>query len=160
MKGNRFLLLKADLQEELKNLERLKDELSQILNNLTDKPTFVELRAMGSILHDFYCGVEKVFKSIAVNVDGEIPKGDDWHTKLLNRMMIPIPGVRPRVIGERPKEGLKELLTFRHLFRNIYGFELEWKKLKNLTKSLESVYKEIISEMEKFYKLIDSLAKE
>lgn len=160
MKGNRFLLLKADLQEELKNLERLKSELSQILDTLTGEPTFVELRAMGSILHDFYCGVEKVFKRIAINVDGGIPKGDAWHIELLNRMTMSIPEVRPCIISERLEEKLKELLMFRHLFRNIYGFELEWKKFKNLAESIGSIHKRIISDVEKFYEFIDSLAEE
>lgn len=160
MKGNRFSLLKIELQEELKNLERLNNELSQILDNLVCEPTFVELRAMGSILHDFYCGVEKVFKRIAINVDGCIPKGDAWHIELLNRMSMSIPGVRPCIISERLKEKLKELLMFRHLFRNIYGFELEWKKFKNLAESIENIYEWFVSELKKFHEFIDSLAKE
>ncbi|WP_176229572.1 hypothetical protein [Candidatus Hakubella thermalkaliphila] len=63
-------------------------ELNQLLSGISGEPTFIFVRATGSILHDFYCGAEKIFQRIAVEVDGELPKGEDWHTELLKRMTI------------------------------------------------------------------------
>lgn len=47
-------------------------------------------------------------------------------------MTIEIKGIRPPVISKELAAELDEYLSFRHLFRNIYGFELESKRLENL----------------------------
>lgn len=55
------------------------------------------MRAAGSILHDFYCGVEKIFERIAVVVDKNLPKGDNWHVDLLAQMSKPQMNTRVRI---------------------------------------------------------------
>lgn len=57
MSVNKFKLLKTDIKFELENLNKLVVELDELTANIKDAPAFIELRAMGSILHDFYCGV-------------------------------------------------------------------------------------------------------
>ncbi|HEY8884396.1 MAG TPA: hypothetical protein VIO35_03715, partial [Chloroflexota bacterium] len=64
-----------------------------------DPPTSLELRAAGSILHDFYNGVERVFERIATAIDQDLPSAPNWHVDLLDRMAYPIPEVRPAVIS-------------------------------------------------------------
>ena len=110
-------ILRSEIERELKELDRLGVEMREVL--LRNSPGFVEVRAAGSILHDFYCGAEKMFRRIAARVDGDVPSGDGWHQQLLERMATPVSGVRPQVIGEEMKARLSELLRFRHLFRNI-----------------------------------------
>ena len=58
--------LRKEIEIELRNLERLVKETEEITDRFADKPDFIETRAAGSILHDFYCGVEKIFKRISV----------------------------------------------------------------------------------------------
>ncbi len=140
MNGNRFKLLKTDIQIEIGYLSRLIDELRAFMDSLERKPYYIELRALGSILHDFYCGTEKVFEKIAIGLDGEMPKGTDWHTQLLIRMGSEIEDIRPAVINKSLQNQLKEYLRFRHLFRNIYGFELEWDKMQGLVNSLPEIF--------------------
>jgi len=53
--------------------------MEEITKRFVEKPAFIETRAAGSILHDFYGGVEKVFERIAIHIDDRLPKGDDWH---------------------------------------------------------------------------------
>lgn len=132
--------LKADIKYELDNLLRLVAEWKKIKEN-KDSLAFVESRAIGSILHDFYSGIEKIFKRIAVTIDRSLPEGDDWHTQLLNRMAMKIDGIRPEIISEELKNKLGEYLRFRHVFRNIYGFELSLERTKFLAESLENTYK-------------------
>jgi len=69
-----------DVKIELENLERLNKEMKQLLREIDDKPSFVEIRAEGSILHDFYCGIEKIFERIALSIDKSFPEGENWHT--------------------------------------------------------------------------------
>lgn len=52
----------------------------------------------------------------------------------------------PPVIAAELRERLKEYLGFRHLFRNIYGIELKWDKLKDLLILLTTVGGLVISQ--------------
>jgi hypothetical protein len=120
----RFVGLRADIQQELKNLDRLTSEARLLLVDVPKQPTFREIRAAGSILHDFYTAVERIFRRIAAEVDAGLPSGPDWHIQLLLRMAASMPDTRPPVISESLKDDLSEYLRFRHLFRHVYGFYL------------------------------------
>lgn len=143
--------LKQDIQAELVNLERLVVEMEQVRSRIAAEPTFVETRAAASILHDFYCGVEKIFKRVAVSVDEGLPKGEDCHTRLLSQMARPIEGVRKELIGDELFFELKGYLRFRHLFRNMYGFQLKWEQFSGLTVSLRDLLRKILSSLEQFF---------
>lgn len=157
---DRFRILRAEIHEELSNSERLDQELNQLLSGISGEPTFIFVRATGSILHDFYCGAEKIFQRIALEVDGELPKGEDWHTELLKRMTIAIPTLREAVITKDLAEELDEFLRFRHLFRNIYGFELRWARCKELAERLPVVLQKLTSQLHKFFQFLESLPDE
>lgn len=47
-------------------------------------------------------------------------------------MTIPIKQIRPAVISEELAAGLDEYLSFRHVFSNIYGFELKGDRIDYL----------------------------
>ncbi len=130
MTKNSLRVLEKEIEKELRDLERLDKEMSEVLSH--PEPSVLETRAAGSILHDFYSVIEKIFKRIAARIDRDVPSGEDWHTDLLIRMAIFLDSIRPNVISENLKEQLAEYLRFRHLFRNIYGFELKWEKCKTL----------------------------
>ena len=79
----RFAALKADIDHELRNLKRLAKELDDILA-ATKEGSIARTRAVGSLLHDFYTGVEKIFSQIAIKIDQDLPAGEGWHIQLLN----------------------------------------------------------------------------
>lgn len=142
--------LKKDIEIELKNLRRLIKEMQDLKRGIEGEPDFITTRAAGSILHDFYCGIEKIFERIAVNVDNELPKGEDWHIKLLLQMAEVKKDVREAVIDSELLQQLKEYLRFRHLFRNIYGFELKWERIRPLCLRLDNIYKRLKVSLAKF----------
>ncbi len=148
--------LKKQIEIEIENLERLVKEMVEITDKIAGEPDFIETRAAGSILHDFYCGVEKIFERITISINNELPKGEDWHKELLLQMACPIEGISRAVISQELLEKLKEYLRFRHLFRNIYGFELKWERFKNLSLSLPIILGELKGDLERF---IDTLNK-
>lgn len=152
----RFAALKADIDRELRNLERLSRELNEILST-TAEGSATRVRAAGSVLHDFYTGVEKIFRRIAVRIDQDLPTGEDWHVQLLQRMAVPVEGIRPRVINEKLETNLEEYLRFRHLFRNIYGFELKWEKCQPLVENLDKVLGDLKEQIKKFAAFLDSI---
>jgi hypothetical protein len=134
--------LKKDIEIELENLGRLIEQMQDLMSKVGKEPDFMVTRTAGSILHDFYGGVEKIFERIAVNLDNEIPKSDDWHIKLLSQMAQPKKN-RKAITDSALLQDLKEYLRFRHLFRNIYGFELKWTKVEPLCLGLNQVYKKL-----------------
>lgn len=144
--------LRKEIEIEIENLERLVKEMEEITYRFTDTPNFIKTRAAGSILHDFYCGVEKIFERIAIQVDGGLPKSEEWHTELLLQMAQPVKGLRKSVISQEIMEKLKEYLRFRHLFRHIYGFELKWERFKSLALSLDRILNELKDKLERFLK--------
>jgi hypothetical protein len=157
MEKNKFAGLCADIDLELKNLSRLLEELKEKLPQLGAAPGSLEVRGVGSILHDFYNGVEKIFEHIANKVDGDIPSGADWHMQLLKRMGAEVSDRRPAVINKELGEKLSEYLSFRHLFRNIYGFELKWERCKDLAPGLEEIYNDLTGQLEVFKSFLKSL---
>lgn len=110
----------------------------------------MELRAAASMLHDYYTGLEKIFRLIALELDGNLPSGEDWHKRLLDRMAVDIDDLRPPVIDQDVKEHLGEYLRFRHLFRHMYGFELKWDRCKPLIKKLPQVHQELTADFDDF----------
>lgn len=139
-----------EINIEIENLDRLNGEMNQLLAKIGDKPSFIEVRAAGSILHDFYSGVEKIFERIALCVDKNLPKGEEWHSELLLQMAKPVKGVRDAILTDELVQRLKEYLRFRHLFRHIYGFELKWDRFKSLCIVMPDLLENLKYRLERF----------
>lgn len=149
--NNRIKEWKADIQHEMTNLEKLLKEMEE---NPLDK-NIMTRRAIGSILQDSYNCCERIFRMIAQEVNGVFPAGLDWHKQLLNKMTYGVEGVRPVVISEELASELEEYLSFRHLFRNIYGYELLSDRLERLKERAVPVFLRFITEIESFMRKID-----
>jgi hypothetical protein len=147
----------SEIKEELANIDALVVELKRHHNAKPENSFY--LRAVASILHDFYCGAERIFVRIAEELNGGIPEGENWHIQLLKDMGLEIEKVRPPVISQSVSKQLREYLEFRHRFRNIYGFELEWEKMKGLRERLPVVAEEFKKEMKRFLKFMEALSK-
>ncbi|MCM8787253.1 MAG: hypothetical protein NC935_04280 [Candidatus Omnitrophica bacterium] len=133
------------IEEELNNINQLLSEISECKGD-----SHIYRRAKGSILHDFYNACERIFEIIARRINGELPLSEQWHKRLLHQMTIEIKGVRPAVISKRLAAELDEYLAFRHLFRNIYGFELESERLDRLVEKFDKITKSFQQEIRKF----------
>ena len=116
-------------------------------------------RILGSILHDFYTAIEKIFRRIAEEFDGGLPQGESWHKELLENMNLELEGIRPTVIGGKLKQDLDEYLRFRHVFRNIYGFQLHPKRLKELVQNFDAVSSDFMNSLQQFILFIGTLAR-
>jgi hypothetical protein len=66
MSQRRFVVLRAEIRRELGNLQRLVSEAEECQLDIDRWPERVRVRRAGSILHDFYCGVERIFRQIAM----------------------------------------------------------------------------------------------
>src|SRR3989338_247810 len=147
----------SEVREELEKIDKLVLELKRH-NSAKPGNSFYQ-RAVASILHDFYCGVERIFIRLAEELNGGIPEGENWHIQLLKDMGLEIEKIRPAVISNDIGKKLREYLEFRHRFRNIYGFELEWEKMKGLRERLPVVAEEFKKEMKQFLKSMQGISK-
>jgi hypothetical protein len=140
----------AEIEKELLSLQELLNELAVVKphNDLIAK------RAKGSILHDFYNCCERIFKKIAVELNSGYEESEKWHKGLLYRMTIPVEGIRPRVLSDELAADLDEFLAFRHLFRNIYGYELKGRRIDFLAGRLEDVAEKFKKEIQEFVEVL------
>lgn len=77
--------LAAEIKSELASLAQLEQELAGAPNPADS----YSLRARGSILHDFYTGVERIFMRIASELNGGVPQSPQWHQELIRNMPLP-----------------------------------------------------------------------
>ena len=124
--------LAAEIEAELAGL----DELEREMANAPQQDDTYSLRARGSILHDFYNGIERIFVRIASELNGGVPQAEQWHRELVRNMTLDVPQVRPAVIDAAFAAGLGEYLRFRHVFRNVYGSVLEAQRMRPLERRL------------------------
>ncbi len=147
---NQLLTLASEVKEHLQEITFISQQGERWLGTKGDHPDPYDLRAAGSILHDFYTALEDVFKRIAQEINGGLPQDREWHKRLLESMARDIPGVRPPVISKELKKELNEYLRFRHVFRNVYGHYLEWERMKHLMQNLSRITKDVCRNLERF----------
>ena len=158
MGENHLKIIKAEILQELQVLKDLsKDCVKFYEKNKNNLENSYNLRVLGSILHDFYTCIEKIFRNIAIKIDEEIPSGPSWHSNLLERMNLSIPTIREKVIDADLKNTLYDYMRFRHIFRNVYGFELNWDKMGHLVVSIDNAYKDFKSQIQKFLSFLDQV---
>lgn len=143
-------------------IQRISDERTKIGNTVqkiaerlqkivTAPPEYREETeiAIAKNLVDCYQGVENIFKRIALDVDVDMPQGEQWHTQLLAQMAAP-KAERPPVISESTFELLQELLAFRDVYNNIYGEELEYEKTEENAKRVGDLFTMFSEELDTF----------
>ncbi|MBI5193683.1 MAG: hypothetical protein HZA08_09620 [Nitrospirae bacterium] len=136
----------SGIERELENLNEHKRELKDI----DSYNSIIIRRSIGSILHDFYNCCERIFKNVAIEINGGYEDSDKWHKALLYKMTMAIKDTRPAVISEELAADLDEFLSFRHVFRNIYGFGLKSERIDYLAKKFDKVVDRFIEETTKF----------
>ena len=134
-------------REQLNHLVEIHSRL--IAKCGSEAPNDVELSALAALLHSFYTGVENIFKRIAIELDGEVPRGEAWHRELLDAMTRPTKN-RAAVISESLRDTLSEYLAFRHVFRQAYSFDLRWDKMSDLVLNCEPSLRHLETELEAF----------
>lgn len=158
IESQKLLRVKSEVLNEVKNLKKIEQDLKKWKTLHNKSRDSFDLRAAGSLLQDFYTCIERIFERVARELNGGIPVGEDWHRELLYDMALSIEKVRPAVTTERLKQILNKYLKFRHLFRNIYGFELNWERMKFLVEELSDTLRSFEKEISVFCKFLEQTA--
>jgi len=144
--------ISSEIAKELESLNELRKEMREIKSD----DSLLSRRSMGSILHDFYNCCERIFKKIAIEINGGYEDTERWHKNLLFKMTVPIKGVRPSLISEELAAELDEYLSFRHVFRNIYGFELKGERIIHLAKKFDKAAARFTKEIKVFLSFLNT----
>lgn len=157
--GHRLRRLAGELTRHRRALTRIATEVGEALELLSERePSTLEVRGAGALVHDFYSGAEKAFEHIATTMDGGLPEGASWHRRLLESMECEIEAVRPAVLSPATAGDLEEYLRFRHLFRNLYGFELDWPRIEPLLSGIAAVHEGLERDLEAFQRALAGIA--
>lgn len=138
----------AEIEVELENIKSVSAEFDRFQRKYPEIDEFL-LRALCSLIADFYNAVEKVFSLISEECDGGLPEGGMWHKHLLINMKMQI-GARPGVISNDLFARLLPYLGFRHVFRQAYGFELDKEKVYLLARNLQPLIEDFNKEVRLF----------
>ena len=87
------------------------------------------LEACGFELNRVYNVLEKAFERLAEAFENNFEKRGDYHERLVQRLALDIPGVRPAFFPAEERPRIRELKSFRHLFRHAHDLELRADRL-------------------------------
>jgi hypothetical protein len=131
------------LSADIRELERLETQnrtaQARIDAGATDE---LDWAALGYTIHNIYGLIENYFLRIAKFFGNDLDR-EQWHRSLLERMSIPVPGVRPPVITRDQMYHLDDLRRFRHAFRNLYQAPLDPEKLQVVQRRVPGALQEI-----------------
>jgi hypothetical protein len=90
------------------------------------------LEACGYELNRAYNILEKSFERICVTFENHFDKRGDYHERLIERLSVDIPGIRPAFLPPAERAGVRDLKGFRHVFRHAYELSLRSHRLEEL----------------------------
>jgi hypothetical protein len=151
MPDDPILALKSVVEDELTALDRVTEQMEQLLSQATQPPNWIELRAIATLLHEFYNGVERIFERIAVSLGEDLPRGSYWHVDLLAQMVTAQADARPAVIDEPLRARLEEYLKFRHFFRHAYSYTLDWNRLNRQAEQMSETLQQLRRQLQVFF---------
>ncbi len=160
MRKQRIPDLISEIKDELSLIELLVTDIEKVNQ---EKPRSLRKRrvyeeSLALKIHNFYTGCERIFQKIADDINGGTPMSPDWHKRLLRSMSLEIENIRPPVISKATAKSLEDYLAFRHVVRNIYGFEIDSERLQALIEKIYGVHKRFKKEVEKFIGFLRKMA--
>ena len=112
------------------------------------------LEACAFQLARLYNAVEQLGTRTAKSFENTIDDERGWHTELVRRLSLPIPGIRPPLFPPDLLPDLHELRAFRHVVRHAYDFVLREEKLLPLISSAERVASTLPETVDEFVKKV------
>jgi len=156
----RYALVSGRARQELENLEhvvsRVEGAMAAARKRPEDQDFYLDSVALN--LHDFYAGLERIFRYIASHVERSVPTDGEWHRELLRQMNVEAPGVRPAVLSEESVQALDEYLRFRHVVRNVYTFNFDPERIERLVGRIRPCFEQVRSDLLTFANFLEQVA--
>jgi hypothetical protein len=156
--SERLLRLAQRIRDECGELARLVARAQEGWRRSQQSSDDLYVDSVALNLHGFYAGLERLFEMIAAAVDGNVPRGENWHQMLLEQMVAEVPSVRPALISEETRRMLDEYRGFRHVVRNVYAFRFDLEKVRKLVQGAPAVLSQVRAELLAFADFLDQQA--
>jgi uncharacterized protein YutE (UPF0331/DUF86 family) len=140
-----FALLLGYLNNQSKVVKDLLKEIEKKLPNTKEETVY-----LGYQIHNLYCAVEDIFKEVVKTFENKIEDFTKYHRELLRRMILEIPGIRPKLLTKESYNLLDEIRGFRHIFRHAYDYELSSKRLRELREEILQGWEKVDEDLKRF----------
>jgi len=127
------------IEAELENIERVLADLPS--PDSLKKLSSLEMAGVAALIHNFYNGVENIFKQLVISKGLSIPQGPSWHIDLIEIC------VANKIISRTTSDMLKEYLSFRHFFSHAYSFDVDEERIAPLLEKIKDVHKALIKDI-------------
>ncbi len=88
---------------------------------------------LADIFVNYYTCTETLFFRISQFFENSLP-AEKWHSELLRKMNLTIPGIREQVISDEAFSILDDFRKFRHFKRYYFTMDYDWDRLDFLRK--------------------------
>src|SRR5690242_4430029 len=105
-------------------------------------------------LNRHYNVMEKIFERVCEGFENHFERRGDFHERLLQRMALDLPGLRPAFVPSPLLPELRELKGFRHVVRHAYDLVLREDRLRELADIAERVTRQLPSWVQTFAKAV------
>jgi len=142
------------LEQELNaDLLVLRDASAKARERLAARaPGFAEACAYELARH--YAVIEKAFERICQAFENHFDKRADYHERLLQRVVLDLPGIRPAFVPSDAVAVLRELKGFRHVVHHAYDLTLRPERLVELTVMATKVTEDFAGWLEGFVRAV------
>lgn len=145
------------LHQTIDDLQRVVDRVASQIERAARTSDDAYFDAVALNLQGFYTAIEQAIESVAVNIDGGLPKGPNWHQELLLQASFAIDPIRPAVISPATRDCLDGYRRFRHVVRNAYAFNLEIERVAALARRLPDCHALVTRDFEAFIAFLMAL---
>jgi len=83
-------------------------------------------------LHRGYNVIERAMERVCEACENHFEKRGDYHERLLERLSLDLPGMRPAFLPAGGRERLREWKGFRHVVRHAYDITFDPERLQRL----------------------------
>jgi hypothetical protein len=101
------------------------------------------LEACAYELSRFYNILERMLERICQECENHLEPRGDYHERLLQRLTLELPGIRPAFLPRECLTQVRELKGFRHVMRHAYDLTLRMDRLSELSQIAESLAAEL-----------------
>lgn len=138
--------LKTKINYEISQIDELIDKSQVLLSLVNNKePDFIEITAIGGILHSFYNGLENIFVLIGQTLNFDFKSSPQWHRNLVDCMFS-----QPNFLPPDLRLLLTEYMGFRHFYRHTYGYTIKWEKCSHLFLGLPDFWQTVKESVENY----------
>ena len=126
MDPDRYVAFAAQVRAQLLEIAAIYDRIDE--REQVPGPAGRESSALQ--LHNLYSAAEGLFEIVADACENHVAADSGYHTALLRRMRVAVPGVRPAAVSGEALSLLDNLRRFRHVVRHAYSAEIDGRQLR------------------------------